>query len=485
MQRSNLPVGVNTLKKWKEDLGTLHDNLPFQRNASQWSVIVQSNLIWSLLADYYVPPIILLKDKVGTNSKGKDDFHYQILDGKQRLTTIFAFINNEFVLHSALEDVEIDGETYEIAGLSFEELEDVCKEKILQYRFSVQALENYTFEEAEKLFFNINSGVALSTIQKSKSKMGTEMISFLNELLRGNFFTQGINITERQARAEDDLCLLLQSMLLLDNMESGLEYKNISTATCLSYAASLRNNYGDSHKSDLACLVQYLNEAFPQKHKFLRKNNVPILMVCASRAMEQTVNVGEFRRFIDHFANEVNPAYDDAGGSGNVKAAKVQMRLRIMFLAMCDYLGLNPDEVGKPFAEDIPLYLPNDENSDISQDIPSPVVSSDLDAENQTDETEEETASDITEDHEIGETPGEEEEIGEDEGGDEEYYDEEEDKTENSDEESEGDVSVDEDGFDEEGLDEAEEEESDQETEIGTDVLVDVRDFEEEQSEAV
>lgn len=414
MQRSNLPVGVNTLKKWKEDLGTLHDDLPFQRHSGMWSNIVQSNLIWSLLADYYVPPIILLKDKVGVNSKGKDDFHYQVCDGLQRLSTIFAFINGDFRLHSATEDVEIDGETYEIAGQSFEELDDVCKEKILQYRFSVQALENYTMEEAEKLFFNINSGVALSTIQKSKSKMGTEMITFLNELLRGNFFTQGINITERQARAEDDLCLLLQSMLLLDNMESGLEYKNISTATCLSYAASLRGNYGEAHKSDLACLVHYLDEAFPQKHKFLRKNNVPIVIIIAAKAMEQDVSEEDFRRFINSFANEVNDAYDEAGGSGNVKAAKVQMRLRIMFLSMCDYFGLNPDEVGKPFAEDIPLYLSNDENSDINQDIPSPVVSFDADAENQTSETdEEETTSDIAEDHEIGEVPEEEEETGE------------------------------------------------------------------------
>lgn len=468
MQRSSLPVGISTLKKWKEDMEILHDNLPFQRHSGMWSSIVQSNLIWAILADSYIPPIVLLKDKVGEGKKGKDVFNYSILDGLQRLTTIFSFINGEFLLHSATEDVEIDDEVYELSGLSYEELSDVCKDRIQGYRFSVQCLENYTMEEAEKLFYNINSGVALSSVQRSKSKMGTEMISFLNELLRGNFFTQAINITERQARAEDDLLCLLQGLILQDNIESGYVYKNISTGTCLNYAASLRNNYGDSHKSDLACLVHYLDEAFPQKHKFLRKNNVPIVLVIAGKAMEQDVSPEDFRKFINGFANEVNPLYEEASGSGNVKAVKVQMRLRIMFLAMCEYFDFSAGQIGKPFADDIPLYIPEIENFEDNQDIPSPVASLESDAENQTDETEEETISDIAEDHEIGEAPEEEEET-----------------EENSDAESDEDTSPGETDFDEEGLDEADEEEPDQEAEVGTDILADVRDFEEEQSEAV
>lgn len=51
-------------------------------------------------------------------------------------------------------------------------------------------VENYTMSEAESLFYNINSGVSLSTIQKSKAKLGTDLIGFLNGLLQGSFFTQ-------------------------------------------------------------------------------------------------------------------------------------------------------------------------------------------------------------------------------------------------------------------------------------------------------
>lgn len=364
MQRSSLPVGLGTLKKWKEEKNSLKDTLPFQRHSGMWNNITQSNLVWALLADSFVPAIVLLKDKSGEDDKGKSISEYQILDGLQRLTTLFSFINGDFALHSATPEVEVDGTPYDLAGCTFDDLSDECKEAIMGYRFTVQCIENYTYEEAENLFYNINSGVALSTIQKSKSKMGTELIQFLNELLREDFFTQGINITEKQARSEDDLCTLLQCMLLLDNLYEDREYKNISTGTCLSYAASLRNNYSEEKRERLRDLVVYLSAAFTQKNKFLRKNNIPIVMVCALFAMEQDIESASFRTFINDFANTVNPVYDEAGGSGNVRADKVQMRLRVLFLEMCKYFKLDVDSVGKPFGGDIPLYLETEEDTD-------------------------------------------------------------------------------------------------------------------------
>ena len=86
MNRSSLPVSVNTMKKWFEsDDKVLQCTLPFQRHSGMWSPILKSNLVWSMLADSYIPPIVLLKDKRGEDSKGKDIFGYQVLEGQQRL----------------------------------------------------------------------------------------------------------------------------------------------------------------------------------------------------------------------------------------------------------------------------------------------------------------------------------------------------------------------------------------------------------------
>lgn len=385
MNRSSLPVSVNTMKKWYEsDDKVLQCTLPFQRHSGMWSPILKSNLVWSMLADSYIPPIVLLKDKRGEDSKGKDIFGYQVLEGQQRLiTTLFPFLNDEWALHGSVEPVEVDGFTYDIAGRKFSELEEELQDIIKNYRFTVQAIENYTMEEAEKLYFNINSGVALSAMQKGKAKLGTELIEFLNTLLAGSFFTQGINITEKQALKEDDLLMLMQGMALLDMKNTGRDFKTISASAMLGYAESIRGSYSEDAQQTLMEIVDYLDKAFPTKNKFLRKNNTPIVIVMASIALEQNVEAEAFRAFVNDFANSLYPAYEEASGSGNVKITNVKQRLRVMFIAMCDYFRWNIDDVDKPFEseEAWSLNTENSENSEVddntaSADEDSPITGS-------------------------------------------------------------------------------------------------------------
>lgn len=365
MNRSSLPVSVNTMKKWYEsDEKILQCTLPFQRHSGMWNAIIKSNLIWSILADSYIPPIVLLKDKRGEDSKGKDIYGYQILEGQQRLiTTLFPFLNDEWTLHGATEPVEVDGFIYDIAGKKYSELEEELRDIIKNYRFTVQAIENYTMEEAEKLYFNINSGVALSAMQKGKAKLGTELIEFFNTLLSDNFFTQAINITEKQALREDDLLLLMQGAALLDQRHEQREFKNISAATMFAYAESIRGSYNDEKCEMLLGVVDFLNKAFPAKNKFLRKNDVPIVFVMAKTALEQEIEPESFRAFVNDFASNIYPAYESASGSGNIKIVNVNMRLRVMFLAMCKYYKWTPENLHKPFLDKEPLYVVQEEGS--------------------------------------------------------------------------------------------------------------------------
>lgn len=375
MNRSSLPVSVNTMKKWYEsDDKVLQCTLPFQRHSGMWSPILKSNLVWSMLADSYIPPIVLLKDKRGEDSKGKDIFGYQVLEGQQRLiTTLFPFLNDEWILHGSVEPVEVDGFTYDIAGKKYSELEEELQDIIKNYRFTVQAIENYTLEEAEKLYFNINSGVALSAMQKGKAKLGTELIEFLNTLLAGSFFTQGINITEKQALKEDDLLMLMQGMALLDMKNTGRDFKTISASAMLGYAESIRGSYSEDAQQTLMEIVDYLDKAFPTKNKFLRKNNTPIVIVMASIALEQNVEAEAFRAFVNDFANSLYPDYEEASGSGNVKITNVKQRLRVMFIAMCDYFRWNIDDVDKPFESEEAWSLDTEdsENSEVDDDTAS------------------------------------------------------------------------------------------------------------------
>ncbi len=355
--KPNLQAGLSKLKKWwDEEDRVLRCTLPFQRQAGVWNQVTKSNLVWSILSDGYVPPVVLLRDKSDVDERGKDTYIYEILDGQQRLTSMFSFMDDEWTLHADTPPITFENFPFDIAGRKFSELEEELQNAISQFRFSLQCFENYTMEEAESLFFHINSGVGLSAVQKSKAKMGTDMVSYFNDLLGGTFFTSAVHVTDAQEKREEKLLMLIQSVLLLDNRQAEYPYKTIAASFCQKYAEGLRNNYGDLSRLVLSETIDYLGEAFQATNKFLRKNNVPVVVVMGKVALEQKIEPQDFRLFINDFANAFYPSYESASGSGNVKAKQVQMRLRVMFLAFCKYFHLDAGAVRAPFSEEIDLY---------------------------------------------------------------------------------------------------------------------------------
>lgn len=158
----------------------------------------------------------------------------------------------------------------------------------------------------------------------------------------------------------------MQGMALLDMKNTGRDFKTISASAMLGYAESIRGSYSEDAQQTLMEIVDYLDKAFPTKNKFLRKNNTPIVIVMASIALKQNIEAEAFRAFINNFANALYPAYEEASGSGNVKITNVKQRLRVMFIAMCDYFRWNVNDIDKPFESEEAWSL-NEEDSENSE----------------------------------------------------------------------------------------------------------------------
>ena len=364
VNRSSLPLGLSVLKKWYEEKGCLKCTLPYQRHQGMWSSVTKSMLVWSILADSYIPPVVLLKDANGVDDKGKQQFVYEICDGLQRLSSLFNFMNDNYKLHASTPEVEVDGVVYDLGGLLFSELSEECKDRISGYRFTVQCIENYSSEEAEMLFFNINSGVALSTIQKSRPKLGEEICMLIHEQLEKPFFTQGINLSTAQAIREDDFYLCLASIMLLDDDYCG--YKSISMSECLKYSEILRNSFSDDKKLEVMEITDYLSQVFTVKVKYLRKNNVPPVIVLAKQALADNIEAGCFKAYLDEFFCREPEEYKEFSGSGNVKLVNISGRMSVLKREYLKYFSLidkNAEELSNDGVdEDCP-----DNNSDDSQ----------------------------------------------------------------------------------------------------------------------
>ena len=82
---------VYELKRKYEERGTVKLDPDFQRE-DVWGKKQQSELIESILMGIPLPVMYFAEDKYG---------NLQVIDGRQRLTALFKFLNNEFKINSA------------------------------------------------------------------------------------------------------------------------------------------------------------------------------------------------------------------------------------------------------------------------------------------------------------------------------------------------------------------------------------------------
>jgi len=109
----------------------------------------------------------------------------------------------------------------------------------------------------------------------------------------------------------------------------------------LKYCSHIRGTYSEEKRDVVDRLFSYLSEAFPEKHKFLKKSAVPMVAVIGQLAIEKGVSSEQYRSFIDSFANTVNEAYEANKGNGNVKRVKTEGRLLAMAEDFAEYFNLS------------------------------------------------------------------------------------------------------------------------------------------------
>ena len=222
------------------------------------------------------------------------------------------------------------------------------KDLINGFRFTIYALENATDEEIEEAFARLNASVPLTLIQKARTEMGTDLARWTREMTQLPFFQHAIPLTLAQARRESELEILLQSMLLMDAKDEGYEYKAISMREVMKYCRDIRDAYADERKKIILCIVEYLSDAFAEKHKFLKKTNVPMVFIMADLAMQNDIAPPDFKTFIDNFGGSICVDYDVNMGSGNIKRAKTEGRLLAMFHEFVRYFKIPEDSGCSP-----------------------------------------------------------------------------------------------------------------------------------------
>jgi len=164
------------------------DDPPYQRASGVWTLAKRQLFIDSLLNGYDVPKIYLhdLRGKHPTRV-------YAVVDGKQRLTTIWEYLTDEFGLaddfrveRANLPDLP-DGTRHPRPGTRFSEL-DPAWQRVLRGTFlAVVLIQKATPADIEDLFSRLNNGEPLNAPER-RNALGGDAVELVRRIVEHRFF---------------------------------------------------------------------------------------------------------------------------------------------------------------------------------------------------------------------------------------------------------------------------------------------------------
>ena len=163
---------------------------PYQRDMNVWDINQKSFLMDTIFKNFPTPPIFL-EQKINSET---GITNYDVIDGKQRLSTIIGFINNEVPLPKQFGS-DIYGYD-KLNGLYFDQIKSLAKEdetaksyvaEFWAYSISIEYIENPDYKIVDSIFDRLNrEGSRLNPQELRKAQyydtfIYNDIISFRND----------------------------------------------------------------------------------------------------------------------------------------------------------------------------------------------------------------------------------------------------------------------------------------------------------------
>ena len=187
-----------------------------------WERHRMSELIWSIIMGYPIPPIYAERGD-SDNDKVKI---YDVMDGQQRNTTIYKYLKDEFALTELNPIPYLDEEGNEcavdISGKKFSELEEELQDIIKDATITVKYFDNLEQYQKAEMFRRLNNGKPLSA--KNRTLASAKNIEELLDIGSHQLFEE--MLTEKSRANKNQAVIVAKVLTMLNN-----EVENISFAS--------------------------------------------------------------------------------------------------------------------------------------------------------------------------------------------------------------------------------------------------------------
>lgn len=285
-----------------------------QRKEGQWSTYEKSLLIDSMLRNYPVDPI---------RSEEKDDKIKYVFDGVQRSTTTRDFLADGFKLSKKLAPVIIDGQTYEIGGKKFSQLDSVVQDKITDYEMVQYIFSDCTDEDIREMFRRQNGGKPLSNTQKRKAIENDKVTDIIFDLANHPFFEKVLSSAQLKKDVANDI---VRQTLMLINTTDEHDFTSFRAKDIDAFIQWYNDNANDSDVIILKSALSFLDEKFEELN--IKSTSLPMMLYSAYECVKNEKDFDKFVETVQTFADNygTDTEYVQYCTSGTTSAQAVQGR---------------------------------------------------------------------------------------------------------------------------------------------------------------
>lgn len=312
-----------------------------QRNEC-WGDKRKSLLIRTMLNGFpRIPEIYATRD---TESKV-----YQGLDGKQRLTTVFHFMNDEFALCELKPIVDDDGNVYELSGKKFIDLPEELKDIILTYSWRIAYYDDLDDDDIAELFFLTNNGKPLSGIEHSR--VISPSLSTIQEIGKHELFNAALTEKAFERYTHEDIVIKSYIMLTMENpcLDTKVVRPTLETAVLNEEDMIILNKVFDRILHSCNIILETTNENNEKVNKkiakrLLTRTHLLSIIPIVKKSIDDGVSEDKFADWVKQFFNGAKSPtnyemYNSRCTSGSGHAESVKIRLEIIESDFNNFLG--------------------------------------------------------------------------------------------------------------------------------------------------
>lgn len=226
--------------------------IPDWQRGEVWSRKKKQQLIDSILRGWRLPKFYFV-------SIPGDWEEYEVVDGQQRLITIFEFFDSELPLSK--ESAKRFGGRY------YRDLPAVVSDRFDDFEIEYDAIEDATEKELKEFFQRLQEGLPLTSSEKLNS-VHSKLRDFCRELAKHSFLAEKTTVSNYRYGHFDVVSKV--AAIEIEGIDVGLRYDDLKAV--FESQASFSENSNVAKR--LREIFDYLDRAFPQKEPRLRNRTI-------------------------------------------------------------------------------------------------------------------------------------------------------------------------------------------------------------------